>query len=255
MLIVAALGGVESLSGVEALSADDECALEHALRLTESLGGECLAAGPSDVVLRQALAAGVHTALRVDLPEQPFDDGSGVAAALAEAVMSRHPGLVLCGTGATAAFLAARLDAQQALGVLSIEASADGKLLVERRLDGGRRERLSVTTPAVISVEPTDVRLRRASLPSLLASRKAEIDVVTPSSSTVETRVRVGTTQRFSPRTRRVPAPVGTEPHARLLALTGALAEHDPPRLVHPPDAKSAAAELLTFLRQHGYLE
>jgi electron transfer flavoprotein beta subunit len=253
MLVVVALCGTKSLS------ADDECALEHGLRLTETLGGECLAvtAGPSDSVLRQALAAGAHAALRVDLPEQPYDDGSRVAAAVAEAVRSRYrvPALVLCGTGATPAFLAARLDAQQALGVLSVEVGADGKLLVERRLDGGRRERLSVTTPAVISVEPTDLRLRRASLPALLASRKAEIDVATPTPSIVDSRVRVGGPRPFSPRTRRIPAPVGADPHARLLALTGALAEHDPPRLVHPADAKSAAAELLTFLRQHGYRE
>ena len=249
MLIVAALLGTESLS------ADDECALEHALRLAETLDGECLAAGPSDSVLRHALAVGAHAALRVGLGEQPYDDGSRAAAVLAEAVIGRKPALVLCGTGATAAFLAARLDVQQALGALSVEAGADGELLVERRLDGGRRERLSVTTPAVISVEPTDVRLRRASFPALLASKKAEIDVAAPIKSTVDKRVRVGTAQPFSPRTRRVPAPVGAEPHARLLALTGALAEHDPPRLVHPPDAKSAVAELLAFLRQHGYLE
>ncbi|WP_370945610.1 mycofactocin-associated electron transfer flavoprotein beta subunit [Amycolatopsis sp. cg5] len=258
MLIVVALRWIESRTS--GLGAADECALEHALRLSERLDGRTLAvtAGPepAEVVLRTALAAGIGDTLRVDLTEDETDDGSRVAKALADAIPA--PDLVLCGdhsadrgTGATPAFLAAALGARQALGALSL--AWDGKLLVERRLDGGRRERLDVDLPAVCSVEPADVRLRRASLPGLLAARKATI-TVHKALSTRDSRVAVTSTRPFSPRTRRVPPPEGAEPHTRLLALTGALAEHDPPRLVHPADAKAGAVELLAYLRQHGYL-
>ena len=47
-----------------------------------------------------------------------------------------------------------------------------------RRLDGGRREVLAVPPPAVLSVEGAVARLRRASLPAELESRRAVIEVV-----------------------------------------------------------------------------
>jgi electron transfer flavoprotein beta subunit len=49
-----------------------------------------------------------------------------------------------------------------------------------------------------------------------------------------------------------VAAPAGGT-HERLLALTGALAAPDPPRVVGPVDAAIAADELLEYLRRHGY--
>lgn len=258
MLIVVALRWIESLTG--GLGAADECALEHALRLSEQLNARTLAvtAGPesAEVVLRTALATGIDDAQRVELIEYETDDGTRVAKALARAIPDAD--LVLCGdhsadrgTGATPAFLAAALGVRQALGVLSLV--WEENLLVERRLDGGRRERLAVALPAVCSVEPADVRLRRAPLPGLIAARKARISVH-KDLSTRDIRVTVTGAQTFSPRTRRVAPPEGTQPHTRLLALTGALTEHDPPRLVHPADAKAGAVELLAYLRQHGYL-
>jgi electron transfer flavoprotein beta subunit len=52
-----------------------------------------------------------------------------------------------------------------------------------------------------------------------------------------------------------LPAPVGDDPRTRVLALTGALVEREPPRVVTPASAAEAADELLGFLRQHGYLD
>jgi electron transfer flavoprotein beta subunit len=51
-----------------------------------------------------------------------------------------------------------------------------------------------------------------------------------------------------------VPPPAGST-RQRLLALTGALVAHDPPRLVGPVDADGAVDELLDFLGRHGYLD
>ncbi|MQA10890.1 MAG: putative mycofactocin-associated electron transfer flavoprotein [Pseudonocardiaceae bacterium] len=245
------------------LSAADESALEHALRLSDALGGRCVAvtAGPpqAEDVLRHALSVGATDALRV---AGTLDTEEHVAAALVEAITSRHgaPSVLLCGdhsadrgTGATPAFLAALLGARQALGLVRLDVDPDGRLLAERRLDGGRRERLAATPPVVCSIEPTGTRLRRAPLPSVLAARHAGVPVATPE-STVDDRVRLRERRAFRPRTRAVPAPAGAAPNARVLALTGALTEREPPRLVYPANAAEAADELIGYLRQRGYL-
>jgi electron transfer flavoprotein beta subunit len=49
-----------------------------------------------------------------------------------------------------------------------------------------------------------------------------------------------------------VPPPAGAT-HDRLLALTGALVAHDPPRIIGPLAPADAATELLDYLRGHGY--
>ena len=83
------------------------------------------------------------------------------------------------GSGSVPAFLAARLDAAQALGLvsLSFDASPRRTIEAERRLDRGRRERLRVAAPAVLSVEGGSARLRRATLDRVLAARSIDIDV------------------------------------------------------------------------------
>lgn len=52
-----------------------------------------------------------------------------------------------------------------------------------------------------------------------------------------------------------VPAPASDDARERVLALTGALARHDPPTLVGPMGAAEAADVLLEYLARHGYLE
>jgi electron transfer flavoprotein beta subunit len=242
--------------------AADRCALEYALRLAAALGGWCLAltVGPAaaEPMLRDALATGADAVLRVDAPalDPLADDGSGTAAALVGALPER-PALVLCGdhsvdrgTGSTPAFLAAKLGAAQALGLTALSC-VDGGLTAVRRLDGGRRERLVVPLPAVCSVEPAAVTLRRATLPGVLAAQRAPIPVVP---ADVEGSLVTGVPAPYRPRPKRLDPPAGAEPRQRLLALTGALAEHTPPRVITPATPGEAADELLRYLRQHGYL-
>ncbi len=52
-----------------------------------------------------------------------------------------------------------------------------------------------------------------------------------------------------------LPAPEGHDARARVLALTGALVAHDPPTVIGPVGASSAADALIDFLVRHGYLE
>jgi electron transfer flavoprotein beta subunit len=287
VLIVAALKWawlrmeVDSLTGAVrvgphdgGVSAADWAALEHALRLAEVWGGRVVAVtcGPaeSEPILRDALAAGASEAMRINIAGQRdsggelaaatlVGDGRRVAKALATAVRNRfgRPDLVLCGdrsvdrgTGTVPGFLAAELTATQALGVVRLRAHDTG-LLAHRRLDHGRREVLRVGCPAVVSVEAAGVRLRRAPLSDVIAARHAAIPV--SQASIVDSHVvRVLGSGRYRPHTRPLVPPQGP-PSQRLLALTGALSDSTPARVVGPLPPAEAVNELLAYLQEHGY--
>jgi electron transfer flavoprotein beta subunit len=154
--------------------------------------------------------------------------------------------LVLCGDrGALPASLAHALGVPQALGVVRLEPGG----VVERRLDQGRRERLRVTGPAVVSVEAAGVRLRRAPLTALLEEREVARVVPAPARD----RIAVTATLPFRPPPRVVAPPAG-DAAARLRQLTGADETREPPAVVGPAGASEAADALLGFLERHGYL-
>jgi electron transfer flavoprotein beta subunit len=249
-------------------------ALEIALRIAGAWGGRVLAlsAGPSaaESVLREALAVGAD-AVRVEWPggkdggDRAGDryladlagDERALAAALAGVTGPRSPALVMCadrsadrGTGAMPAFLAHELGAAQALGLVSLEV-ADGQLLAQRRLPGGRRERLRVPVPAVCSVEAAGVRLRRAPLPAVLAAQRAVIPVATAGAA--PRAVRVGSPRPYKPRTHAVPDVPAGSAHERLLALSAVLTQREPPVVISPASASAAAGALLGYLHRAGY--
>jgi electron transfer flavoprotein beta subunit len=265
-------------------AAAELAALELALRLAEAWHGQALAivAGPpaADETLRDALAAGA-AALRVDWPEPEYlaglaADERALAAALATAIRtSTSPasptslagtstlgrlGLVLCGdrsadrgTGALPAFLAHELGVAQALGLVSLDVVGE-TLTGERRLPGGRRERLAIGRPAVCSVEAAGTRLRRAPLEAVLASRRAVIPV-TGAPGGGPLRVRAGAARPYRPRPHEVPpAPEGSA-RERLSALSGVLVTRDPPALIGPASPAEAARALLDYLRRAGYAQ
>lgn len=264
----------------------DLAALEVALRLGEALGVEVVAvtAGPptAEAMLRDALAAGASRAVRVDLAVGATSEA--VAASVAVALPD-EVAVVVCGawstdrgSGAVPAFLAAHRGAAQALGLTAIDVrgadlpdadlpaaplpghdASDAeagpvRLEAERRLDGGRRERLAVPLPAVVSVEAF-VRLRRAPLGRVLAAADQPVDTVpAPVAATAPaTATRLEGTAPFQPRSRRLAAPsAALSARERILALTGALVDRDPPRVVHL-DPAAAADELLAQLEAWGY--
>lgn len=242
------------------LSDADQAALEWALRLGESWGEEvvALSAGDqdADAVLREAIAVGASSAIRVEIPRSVAS--STVAAALA--ATADGVDLFVCGdwsldrgSGSVPAFLAAHAEAAQALGLVTVEPVERGVLRCERRLDGGRRERLVVRAPAVISVEGSSARLRRAPLAAALAATRAHVEVRQPAlaATLVEAPTRTGP---FRPRPRVLPPPPrDLSPRERVLALTGALVERTPPkRIVMEPG--EAADFLLEQLREWGEL-
>jgi electron transfer flavoprotein beta subunit len=240
----------------------DRAALEWGLVLAARWGAELTVAtvGPAgaDALLREALALGADRAVRVDAVGTETSDH--VAAALADVFGDTD--LVCCGdysadrgSGSVPAYLAAHRGSAQALGLVLIDVADDG-LTVTRRLDGGRREVLAVRAPAVLSVEGSSAELRRAGLAAVLAARTAEIDVrpaplPMPPSGTV---VRVAGVAPYRPRAQVLPPPSPDLPvRDRVLALTGALTERTPPRMVHA-DTAEAADLVLEQLRAWGEL-
>jgi electron transfer flavoprotein beta subunit len=252
-------------AAVSGVSAADEAAVEMAVRHGESTGSSVFAVTvggvAADRCLRDALACGVRTAVRVDAPAEM--DSASVAAALSPVVA--HSTTVWCGdyssdrgSGSVPAFLAALLDRQQALGVVDVELIEP--LRVTRRLDGGRREVLRLTGRSVVSVEGSIARLRRASMRAALTAQTAEVLLYgTPSVPTggapaamsgVMSGVTVGP---YRPRARVLSAPVGATPLDRLRALTDASAAPQPGQTVEASPTESAQ-RIIEALGDWGYL-
>lgn len=236
----------------------DLAALETALRLAGAeevvvvSGGPAAAAEATEALLRELLAAGAARAVRVEIAAGATS--AQVAAAIAPVIAGAR--FVICGdasldrgSGSVPAFVAAKLQAAQALGLTTVALTGADSVEVERRLDGGRREQLRVAAPAVLSVE-AGLRLRRAPLAAVIRARNAEIEVVrtigAPHGEAAE---------RLLPyRAPAPPAPAASaaDPRDRVLALTGMLAPAQARRVVEA-DPGVCADELLNYLSEHGY--
>ncbi|MGD9791871.1 MAG: mycofactocin-associated electron transfer flavoprotein beta subunit [Acidimicrobiia bacterium] len=260
------------------LSSADEAALEVALGLGEQWATEVIAVSAGSVeaegALRSALGCGADRAIRVESSSDAPSDR--VAAGLAEAIRraagadmgdadasdaSISPLVVVCGdysldrgTGSVPAYLAEELGAAQALGLIGLTASATKSIDALRRLDGGRRERLSVSGPAVISVEGSVARLRRAPLAKMLAAERAVIAVVDGSVDHGADGSHTKVLRPYRPRARTLPPPVGGHSLDRIRILTGAAQERTPPRRLEL-DPVAAADAVLDQLRSWGYLD
>lgn len=237
------------------LSAADEAAVEVALTHGTQVTALTVGGDAAETSLRAVAAVGVDRLVRVRAGAEPTSAGvaAGIAAACAE--LELDPDLIVCGdysadrgSGSVPAFLAAALGAAQALGVVAVQAGADG-LEVQRRLDRGRREVLRVPNPAVVSVEGSVARLRRASLAGLRAADAAAVEVVGA--------VPAGAPQTLHPHRPRVqprPAPSPElRPFERIQLVTQATSSRTPPRRLELEPA-DAADTIVAQLRTWGYL-
>jgi len=239
------------------VSESDRAALEIALGIAAATADAVtvvtVGAKGAEAGLREACAAGATRAVRVDAP--PGVESAAVAHALAGVLAGAS--WVVCGdasadrgSGAVPAFLAAELGAAQALGLVAVGPLEAGEVRATRRLDGGRRELLAVTSPAVLSVEGAAARLRRASLPAELAARRAPIDVVPGPRGPVD---HPDAVQRYRPRPRVLAAPTGAA-LARVLHLTDAAGETSSVHELVTLDPADAADRILAALAEWGYV-
>ncbi len=199
--------GVDIANVKMSMNPFDEIAVEEAVRLKEKgVVTEIIAvsAGVTQCqeTLRTAMAIGADRAILVETTEelQPL----AVAKLLKALVDKEQPGLIILGKQAidddcnqTGQMLAALADLPQATFASKVDV-ADGKASVTREVDGGL-ETLSVSLPAVVTV---DLRLnepRYVTLPNIMKAKKKPLEVLKPEDLGVDVIPRIKTLKVCEP--------------------------------------------------------
>jgi electron transfer flavoprotein beta subunit len=167
----------------------DEYGVEEAISLVEKKGeGEVVAlcVGNASAVntLRSVMAMGVHRSVLVKTDEQ-FPGSDLTAKALAKVIEQEGPGdLIFAGKQSvdsegmqTPYLLGDALGLPVAMGVVTFSLEG-GTAVVQREIDGGARETLSVTTPCVLGATKGLNEPRFPKLPAILKAKKKEIKEV-----------------------------------------------------------------------------
>lgn len=164
----------------------DEYAIEEALRIKEKKGGGevvVLTAGPdrAQSALRSGLAMGADSALHLKDPLFEATDARGVARALAAALRTLSPDLVLTGqlgvggdNAQVPGMVAEFLDLPQVTMAVKVELE-DGKATVEREIEGAH-EVWETSLPVVLSAQKGLNEPRYASLKGIMAAKKKTIE-------------------------------------------------------------------------------
>jgi len=163
----------------------DLYAVEAALRLREAAGGnvDIATVGPprAAVAVRRALGMGadrgVHIVTRTDNL-----DAFATAHCLAAYARDRRYELILAGVqsedamqGAVGPMIAAMLGLPCATGVVE-NALVGGEIEAVRDVEGGRRERLALSLPAVLTIQTGAESPRYPSLSHMLRANRAELE-------------------------------------------------------------------------------
>lgn len=162
-----------------AISECDRYAVEAALRLKESAGGEVvvISVGPerASKAIKEALAMGCDRAIHVVEDGLGRADALGIAKVLAAAVKDEGFDLVLTGQqsddlgyNAVGQALAQHLGMSHAQIVLTLEPAGDGALKVSHELDNSLIETVEIPTPAVLGVQSGINDVRYASLKGIM---------------------------------------------------------------------------------------
>lgn len=168
----------------------DEYALEEALRIKESQGGEVIVVtvGPDRAkqAIRQCLARGADRAIHVKDEAFLGGDGLGTARILAEVIKGLDVDLVFCGKlsidvedDCVGIAVAEYLGWPHASMVTKVEWTGERTARVHREIEGGR-EVLEVQLPAVLTAEKGLNEPRYASLKGIMAAKKKPIEDTVP---------------------------------------------------------------------------
>jgi electron transfer flavoprotein beta subunit len=141
----------------------DNYAVEEAVQIKEKFGGHItvISVGGEEAndVIRRGLAMGADEGLRIYDPELAGSDSMTIAKILASAIKGMNYDLILTGaqagdigSGIVPVALAEMLGIPHATLVTKLEIT-DGKVKVNRELEGGLMEVLEIDLPAVIGVQ------------------------------------------------------------------------------------------------------
>ena len=166
----------------------DAFSLEAALALNEGEDGETVLVTVGDEraeqSLRAGLAMGADRAMRVWDEALAGADALAVARVLAAVASAESPELILCGaqssdaaSAATGVALAGLLDIAHVAVVEQVERDGE-RLIVQRQLEGGAAELLSVELPALLTVQSAINAPRRPNLRAIKQARSATVRVL-----------------------------------------------------------------------------
>jgi electron transfer flavoprotein beta subunit len=169
------------------LDPGDECGVEEGLRLKEAHGGEVVlvSMGPERAkdAIRKGLSMGADRGILVTDPQLAGADALLTARALAAAVRSENPDLVICSTesydgstGMVPPMLAELLGVPQLTFAKKVE--VDGSNIKIHRQTADGYQVVEAATPVLITVTAGIAEPRYASLKGIMAARSKEIKQV-----------------------------------------------------------------------------
>lgn len=252
----------------------DELALEEALRVKDESGAgvAVVTVGPAraEETLRRCLAMGADEAVHiVEPPEGPLNDHH-TAFLLSSVIEDMNCDLVLCGkmsmdssNGFVGPALAEILKIPLVVGVISMRMDLQSKAtLVYRRMERGDREVVECPLPALFTVDHTLNFPRYPTVPRILKSLYAEINIIRAehifSGKGVKKRHNETELVKYSPprpRTKKVFVPDSDlPPEERLrLLMSGGVSEKEGGFVEESPE--KAAERLIEFLKVENILQ
>jgi electron transfer flavoprotein beta subunit len=211
----------------------DAYALEEALQLKETHGGEVVAVccGPERVssTIREALAKGADRAIHILVEDVHAWDTLSLSRLLAAALKDEAPDLLLTGlqsddlgAGQTGVVLAELMGLPHATIIMQVDVDGN-KLKVKRELEDGLFQFVGMDLPAVLTIQSGIKKLRYATLMGIKKAKSKEVKEVAPED--------LG---------------VSNEPSQRIISLTMPLRSKQTVML--EGDARSVAAQLVERL-------
>ena len=169
------------------ISSYDEYAIEAALRLKETFGGEVIAvaAGPAPVRdgLMRALAMGVDRGIHLEMLDVNATDSLGIATLLSDAIRPLECSLVVAGqtsddleSGQVGAQVAELLGMPVISNVVEIHVD-EGGLLVRRDMEDGYQTVRSMLPAVLLSSTGLD-QPRLPSLKGIMAAKKKPVETI-----------------------------------------------------------------------------
>ncbi len=195
----------------------DELALEQALRLKDQISGvmvDAISCGPTREirVLRRALGMGCDNAIHILTGEEGFVPAITTAYRLSSAIRSRSYDLILTGLmsedmnqGIVGQMTAEFLGMPCLTSCVSISVDAERRLvMVERDIEGARRQKLEMNMPALATVQACVTPPRYPSLSKILRAVSMEIETIEADPVTVHDRGEILTRLTYPTRRRSV---------------------------------------------------
>ena len=159
----------------------DIYALEEALRLKESQGGEVVVCslGPARAqqAIKEALAKGADRALHLDDPAFAGLDSFGMARVMAKALEAEKPDLIVTGlqsddfgAAQTGVILAELMGLPHSTIIMAIEVQG-GAIKVKRELEAGFFQFIEMPLPALLTIQSGINKPRYATLKGIMAAK------------------------------------------------------------------------------------